>query len=353
MPSLVRRPWLARPLACVVVLLGALIAGPSAIAHADPPVPTDYLSEVVSITPAIPGLEARIIGGDSFLELTVPRGSSATVAGYEGEPYLRFHPDGRVEENRRAPTTYVNQDRIGATPRPPEASADAEPEWREVATDGRFAWHDHRTHWMASVRPPNSGPGDQILDSVVPIVVDGEPVEIRVVSTWQAAPSPWPAWLGAAAGALLAAAGLLAARARPRSPAIACLVASCGATLIGIWQHRSLPAEVGSPLRGWLLPVTAVVVLLPAVFVRRVAEWRPAFVLAACVQLLQWSWMRRGGLSHAVLPTSAPYWLDRAVTAGVAVAALVLLVGSLVALVTVVRSWIDAAAPAERAAPSQ
>ena len=344
MSSFARGSWLSRLLAGGVLAAGLAIAAPAAVAHADPPVPTDYSSEVVSITPAIPGVGARIIGGDSFLELTVPRGTIATVAGYDGEPYLRFNADGTVEENLHSPTTYINRDRTGETPRPPEATADAEPKWHEVATDGRFAWHDHRTHWMASVRPPNMGPGDQILDQIVPIEVDGVPVEIRVVSTWEPAPSPWPAWLGAAIGGLVATAGLVAARTRPRSPAVAGLVIAGAAAVIGIWQHRSLPAQVGSPLRGWLLPLTAVIVLIPAVFVRRVAEWRPAFVLAACVQLLQWSWLRRTGLSRAVLPTSAPYWLDRAVTAGVAVAALVLVVGSVVALVRVVRSWVDAAA---------
>jgi len=313
-------------------VLAIVLAGPAGLAHADPPVPTDYLSEVVSITPAIPGLEARIVGGDSFLELIVPRGSSATVAGYSGEPYLRFLPDGRVEENLRSPTTYINRSRTGGAPLPPEASAEATPEWHEVANNGRWAWHDHRTHWMASVPPPGLGPGDQILDSIVPIEVDGVPVEIAVISTWQPEPAAWPVWSGAIVGAAIAAAGLVLGRSRPRLPAIAGFVAACAALLIGVWQHRSLPSEVGSPLRGWLLPVSAVVVLVPAVFTRRTADWRAAFVLAASVQLLQWSWIRRTGLTHAVLPTTAPFWLDRAVTAGVAVASTVLLVGSAVEL---------------------
>ncbi|MDX1510957.1 MAG: hypothetical protein R3249_06400, partial [Nitriliruptorales bacterium] len=59
-------------------VLGLLVLLP-APALADPPVPTNYRSTVVDV-PA--GIEARIVGGDSFLVVEVPRGTIVEVPGY-------------------------------------------------------------------------------------------------------------------------------------------------------------------------------------------------------------------------------------------------------------------------------
>ena len=79
------------------------------------------------------------------------------VEGYEGEPYLRFSPDGTVERNRLSTATYLNEDRAGAgitiPPEVQEADADTPPEWEEVASGGTYAWHDHRVHWMDDASP--------------------------------------------------------------------------------------------------------------------------------------------------------------------------------------------------------
>ena len=56
-----------------------------------------------------------MIGGDSFVELTVERGTDVVVLGYWGEPYLRFNSDGTVEENRRSPTVAENESRYGGS----------------------------------------------------------------------------------------------------------------------------------------------------------------------------------------------------------------------------------------------
>ncbi|MEZ5248381.1 MAG: hypothetical protein R2713_03905 [Ilumatobacteraceae bacterium] len=145
--------WLA------TLLTLAFGASPAA---ADPPRPTDYRSEVVSISPAIPGLEARIIGGDSFIELTTS-GQDVLVLGYDGEPYLRFDADGTVSENVRSPARWLNLDRYSETSVPAEADATAPPEWEQVGSGGRYAWHDHRTHWMLEI--PRSGSGPVIRSS--------------------------------------------------------------------------------------------------------------------------------------------------------------------------------------------
>jgi hypothetical protein len=186
-----------------LVALGTVVLWVSPAA-ADPAGPTDYRTVIESIDPPVAGIDLRIVGGDSFLELTASGGVEVLVVGYQGEPYLRFGADGTVEENRRAPTTHLNQDRYGTVEPPPGASADAPPEWSLVTDGGRYAWHDHRIHWMNPQRPPGASPGDQILEAVVPIVVDGEPVEIAVSSTWLPGPSPVPSAVGAAVGAALA-----------------------------------------------------------------------------------------------------------------------------------------------------
>jgi len=157
---------------------------------ADSPGPTDYQSEVRSIEPETSAIEADIVGGDSFFELRVESGTEAMVIGYQGEDYLWFRPDGVVLENQNSPATYLNANRYGNDGVPPTARADADPSWKQVATGGYWAWHDHRAHWMQSARPFGLSAGDQILEAVIPIVVDGDTVEVTVISTWQPAPSP-------------------------------------------------------------------------------------------------------------------------------------------------------------------
>ena len=66
-----------------------------------------------------------------------------------------------------------------------------------VATGGRYAWHDHRTHWMNPVHPIGRQPGDEVLDGTVPLIVDGGATDVRVSVRWMPGPSPWPAVAGA------------------------------------------------------------------------------------------------------------------------------------------------------------
>ncbi len=44
-----------------------------------------------------------------------------------------------------------------------------------------------------------------------------------------------------------------------------------------------------------------------------------ALVVLAGLQLVLWVFVRRDGLTKALLPTDAPFWLDRGVTAAAAV----------------------------------
>jgi hypothetical protein len=333
-------------------LLGGLLVGVAALAlapgtaFADPPGPTDYLSRVTAISPAVPGLSARIIGGDSFLELTKPAGTEVTVTGYQGEPYLRFGVDGSISENLRSPTRALNTTRFGSAPVPADADASAPPEWRVVAHGLTYAWHDHRTHWMNAAHPIGRRPGDQVLEAVVPLDVAGTAVAITVTSTWEPAPSRLPTVLGGLLGVLIGAGIALAAARDRRVLGLAALAAVTAAALaVGAWQTWSVPAATGPPRTAWALPLSAVVVLGAGLVAGR--RWT-AFTghgvrLLAGAQLLVWSWLRRDGLVRAVLPTDAPFWLDRAVTTGVGAAALVVVAGAAAQVVTLLRPRVQPA----------
>jgi hypothetical protein len=104
------------------------------------------------------------------------------IEGYEGEPYLRFAPDG-VYENSRSPATYLNEDRYGKIDIPDEADPDATPQWERVAPGGRaYDWHDHRIHWMSETYPPavaaDTSVSQHVFDWKVPGTIDGAPLEV-------------------------------------------------------------------------------------------------------------------------------------------------------------------------------
>ena len=118
------------------------------------------------------------------------------VEGYEGEPYLRFQPDGTVERNRLSTATYLNEDRQGeGVEIPADAGPDAEPEWEAIASGGTYAWHDHRVHWMQESSPSverGEAVGGAYDPWRVPIVVDGSQAEIEGTLVYEEAVSPLP-----------------------------------------------------------------------------------------------------------------------------------------------------------------
>lgn len=298
----------------VGVVLSFVLASP---AFADPAGPTDYLSEVTAVEPPTSTIEASILGGDSFLQLRVEAGTEVVVIGYRGEEYLWFRSDGSVWENQNSPSKYVNDDRFGGGVIPSNAAPDADPDWVEVGGGGRWSWHDHRAHWMQEVRPFGQSEGDQILEAVVPLRVDGADVDVTVISTWMPAPSPIPAWLGAAVGALLA--GAAYALRRRKLPAVAAAVPlAVMALVVGMWQFVSLPAETGPRPLWWALPAIAVICAMGGM----VAEIRgqrftaDAALVLIGFELAVWGVVKRDGLTAAIVPTDAPGWLDRFATAG-------------------------------------
>jgi hypothetical protein len=315
-----------RPLAAAAIAV-VLVAAPGGSVAADPAGPTDFRTTVVSVTPPTEGIDVEVIGGDSFLQLTVAPGVDVLVLGYQQEPYLHFRSDGVVEENERSPTTYLNADRYGGGDIPAGADATLPPNWRQVGSGGRHSWHDHRAHWMDPNPPQDAVRGAPIQEATVPLQVDGAPVEIAVRTVWLPAPSRLPLAIGAAVGLALV---LLTVLLRRRL-AWALLVVAAAAAGIGWWQYGSLPSETGPRLVWWLLPVLAA----GSVVVALVLGWRLlsfALVLLAALQLALWVFVRRDGTVRAIIPTDAPFWLDRGVMAAAAVVSVFAATGAVVAM---------------------
>jgi hypothetical protein len=299
---------------------------------ADPAGPTDYQTEIIGIDPDVDGISLAVIGGDSFVELTVDPGVEVMVLGYRGEDYLRFDADGTVHQNERSPSRWLNDDRFGDGTIPPEATPDAEPDWTQVSDDGQFAWHDHRSHWMNEARPPAAGPGDVILEAVIPMIVNGTSVEVAVRSTWLEGPTmAAPVAVGAVAALALGIA--VVGRARPggrnrsdeptgaerrvpMSEIAVAAVATAGvaalALALGLMAYTSVPSETGPSPLFWFLPGVAVVLAAVALVVGRRQAFAAASILAvAALVLAFWGWLRREALVRAIIPTDAPAWLDR------------------------------------------
>lgn len=154
--------------AAITTAAGALCV--PALAHEGNP---NYRSD---IDPPPAGVSARMLNYDDSIEVDVASGHELVVYGYEDEPYLRYLADGMVEVNRRAPTRYLNEDRYGDAEVPPAANAGADPRWEEVSAHGRYAWHDHRVHYMSRSLPPavtDESAETKVFDWRVPVELDG------------------------------------------------------------------------------------------------------------------------------------------------------------------------------------
>lgn len=303
-----------------------VVLAPAGVAGADPPGPTDYETTIWGIEPATPSIDVTVIGGDSFVQLTVERGTEVVVLGYEGEPYLRFGADGTVEENRQSPTLALNADRYGSAP-PGTGDAGAAPEWAIIASNSRYAWHDHRAHWMSREAPPGYERGDRIQEGAIPLQVNGTAVTISVATTWLDEPSPVPI----VAGAILAVFVLMITVSIGRRIAWVLIAAGAAAVGIGWWQVSSVPEETGPSSIWWLLPAVAGASGVIAVVLGR-SLVSHALVVLGGIELALWVYLRRDGFTRALFPTEAPFWLDRGVTSAAGVAAAIAIAASALAM---------------------
>lgn len=321
------RPFVRRALAAVGLGL-ALVGLTATPAAADPPGPTDYRSTIDGVRPGVDTVTASIVGGDGFLLLEVDPGTEVEVRGYSGDPYLRFGADGTVEENQSSPTTYLNETRNRT-----DASGiadDAEPVWKTVATDGRWAWHDHRIHSMGSVDDQLREQHRRGVSWNVPILVDGEDVVISGAYRLVDAPSPLP-WVALAVVlAVVVAFGLTRVVTPLTAGGIAVLLGGIGGVVAGVAQRGESPPGA---------PTSALVVILPAialvagviVVMQRGRVLRAVAGLAGAASLGGWAVVRIQVLWKAILPTSLSAPTDRALTAvalGAAVGAAIAVVRS-------------------------
>lgn len=304
----------------------ALTLLPAGPAGADPPNPTDYRSEVLALDPPTDGVRASVVGGDGFLLLEVEPGRTVAVPGYDAdEEYVRFLGDGRVQENRASVAYAINQSRQVPDDSP---APGAEPRWTTVATDGRWAWHDHRIHNMRSEIPPAARTDDGLAWDV-PIVVDGTPVVISGRYRLLESPSPLP-WLVLA---LVLAGGVVLAG-RRLSPlmagGLAVLLAAAGAIGAGVAQRGASPPGAATSALVVVLPTVAAVAGI-IVVMQRSRVLRAVAALAGAAALGGWALVRLAVLWSAVLPTDLAFALDRAATAlalGAAVGSAVVVVRS-------------------------
>lgn len=317
-----------RALLTLVGTLAAALAW-SAPAGADPARPTDYRSEVLSIDGDLPaGTSIEVVGGDAFLELTIPPGHTAavldTATGPDGEllPYLRFLDDGTVERNASSFSAVANESRYGAGS--DSFDPDAPVRWEEVASDGTYVWHDHRIHWMSTRRPPAVGDDGRVdlggPDGTwaVPLEVDGEAVVVRGELILEEAPSP-VGWLALVA-VLVAGAAALGLRTSRRGRAVpyravaAATGGVAGAAAAAGWaQWQAIPPAAGGNALPFVVPAVAVAAAVLAGL--GPARARLAALGATAAGLLGWGALRWTVLTHAVLPTTAPFAADRAATA--------------------------------------
>lgn len=207
-----------RAAALAVAMLCSVPA--TALAHQGNP---NFRSQLRSVAPSIDGLELAVVNFDDSLRLTNRSGRAVVVVGYRGEPYVRIGAGGRVQINLDSPTHYLNEDRFAeGVDVPADASPKAPPRWRTVDRSGRYAWHDHRIHWMARTLPPqveDEHERTEVFDWKVPLRVGGESVTAAGSLIWVGTPDdgfPMAAGISLGVVALLGAAAVVAVRRRRR-----------------------------------------------------------------------------------------------------------------------------------------
>ncbi len=299
-------------LTVAVVVLVTTVAIP---AFADPARPTNYESVVLELDPPTPGVDVRVVGGDAFLQVTADPGVSVEIPGYEGEPYVRIDADGTVSVNHNSPAHWLNNDRYAQVPVPPGVSKDSPPDWHQVATDGSWAWHDHRIHWMAPDLPPTADAGTQhqVFEWNVPIQVDGEAVIVTGQLTWLPNVSPLP-WI--LLSVLIAVGVFLLTRRDPATTGFALIGGGVSALVVSLSQQAVTPPGAGAEV----VAISAgVLVTLGGIASVVLARSRPGIAglleVVAAVILVIWGLQRRSGLWLPVLPTPLPPALERVLTA--------------------------------------
>jgi hypothetical protein len=167
------------------------VAPPPVVEPIPPEDEDQYRSHVTAIKPTVPGLEARILGGQDKLEVTWTGRTPLVVEGTEGEPMVRISSAG-IEINERSPSAYLSADRYAAVSLPADVDPDAPPRWRRIESPGPISWYEHRAQWMEPSRPGIVGDGSRgltIFHWRVPARLGDRRVVIRGGLDWIPDPS--------------------------------------------------------------------------------------------------------------------------------------------------------------------
>jgi hypothetical protein len=275
--------------------------------------PTNYESRILSVTPAIAGLQVEVRDLGNRIEVRNTTRHDVVVLGYSGEPYLRVGPRG-VYENRRSPSVFLNRTATVVADAPPSYRASAPPVWHRLSGAHVVFWHDHRVHWMGTSEPPvvaqSPGRAHLVSDWFVTLQYEGQTVRVSGELRWVPGPSAAPRLALALLVALLVGAvgfarwwaATIAAVLVGLAGLITVLVAGeWGATSAGPWI--ALLSTVYS-LLGIGIAVAASVALLRA---RRTPNDASAIVLVAAVVLCFGSGLADVTfLGHSQLPTTLP-----------------------------------------------
>jgi hypothetical protein len=164
--------------------------------------PSNYVTTVDGIRPAVPGLELRVYEGGNWVVLSNHTAHDAVVLGYLGEPFLRVGPDGAYE-NTASPSLLLAQLPPGDGSGPIAGAPKVAVRWAKVADGPSIGWHDHRVHWALTTSPPEvtRSPGSVhvvIPGWRIPVRWDGKEVVVTGDVLWEPGPSPWP-WFGVVA----------------------------------------------------------------------------------------------------------------------------------------------------------
>jgi len=243
------RQRLAAALVAAVLLLVAT-AAPAGAHTVEGAGPTNYLTELDGLRPALPGVSVAILEFGNRIEVRNTGPDEVQVLGYQREPYLRIGPDG-VLQNVNSPAAYLNEDRQARTELPERADPEAEPEWAKLSDEPVARWHDHRIHWMGEDVPPavkgDPSRAHTIYDGWEIPIVQGETTAMATGSLrWIPAPSPLP-WIALAVATLAAVvAAAFTSRWRPALAIAAVLVVVVSiAQSVGIaWA----PGSTGTPM---------------------------------------------------------------------------------------------------------
>lgn len=330
-----------------LVAAAAAFAATPGVAHADSVGPTDYETVIADVTPEVDdAVTFSVEGSDAFVRASVAPGHELVVLGYDGEEYIWIDAAGRVFENHRSESYFYNQERFGADV-PADADSAATPDWVEVDDDGEHAWHDHRAHWMAATPLIGMGPGDSFPTEEIPVIVDGTPVTISVVTTLLPTASPLIPIATVAVGLAV----VVALWRSPRRLGVPLAAVTAFAAIIaGAAETVAVPASTGRSLVWWALPLAALATVAAAWWIRTDGTRSAVLIGAAGVELVWWSANRSAGLLAAYRPTVLPIWIDRMVTTATLVIAFGLVANSIRVIITSIggsrgRSEPDPASP--------